>query len=66
MTRYVEPSYHHWLNQPGSRDILREQAEKRALDHFQTPFDQLHELARQWCLFQADRDLEEVSDDSNE
>jgi len=36
-----------------------EQARKRALDHFQTQLEELGELSREWCYFQAEKDLEE-------
>ena len=36
---------------------VTEQASKRAIDHFQAPLDKLHELSREWCYFQAERDL---------
>ena len=56
--RYT-PSYHHTMNQPRARDLVKEQAEKRALDHFNAPLDKLHEMSREWCYWQAERDLEE-------
>jgi len=38
--------------------MVKDLAEKRALDHFQSPLDKLNELSREWCLFQAQKDLE--------
>ena len=38
--------------------IIEAQAAKRAIDHFQTPIDKLHEIAREWCYYQAQKDLE--------
>jgi len=54
--RYT-PSYQHTMNQPRARDLVKEQAEKRAIDHFEAPLDKLHELAREWCFYQAENDL---------
>lgn len=60
----MNTSQNHSMNQPSSwltsrrEDVIKELAEKRAIDHFEAPLDKLHELSRQWCYFQAERDLE--------
>ena len=55
--RYT-PSYHHTMNQPRARDLIKEQAEKRAKDIWGVPLDKANEQIREWCYYQALKDLE--------
>ena len=62
----ITPSEHHTMNQPSSwyprmrKEIVTEQANKRALDHFELPLERLAGKDKWWCYFQAKRDIEGV------